>query len=94
MLAEGLLDLLWSSLPFAVAVGLAAFPALTPAAIGFGSASLLASLYAHYVIYQAPSPGSGTALMVLLPLWCLFLVGPVGALVGWLVQRRPPGGAA
>ena len=93
MLADGVRDLIWSSLPFVVACGLAVFPKLTAAGAGFASASLLASLYAHYVLYQAPSPGLGTGPIVLLPLWCLILVGPLGALIAVLLQRRRSRGA-
>lgn len=94
MLAEGIVDLLWSSVPFAFALSLAAFTRHVGPATGFASASLLASLYTHYVLYQAPSQGYDTSLVVLLPLWSMIFVGPLGALVGWLLSRsRPPGAA-
>ena len=92
--AEGLLDLLWSSLPFLFACGLAAFTRNTAPASGFAAASLLASLYAHYVLYQAPSPGYGSTLIVLLPLWSMLFVGPLGAFAGWVLSRSKPPGAA
>jgi hypothetical protein len=94
MLAEGLLDLLWSSVPFAFALGLAALTRHTGAAAGFASASLVASLYANYVLYQAPSSGYGSSAIAFLPLWCMLFVGPLGAFVGWLLWRSKPSGAA
>lgn len=94
MLAEGLIDVLWSSVPFAFALGLAALTRHPAPAAGFASASLLASLYAHYVLYQSPSSGYGTALIVFLPLWSMLLIGPLGAFVGWLLSRSKPPGAA
>jgi len=90
MLAAGLLDLIWSSIPFVFALGFAALTRHTGPASGFASASLLAGFYAHYVLYHAPSPGYGSSLIIFLPLWCMLIIGPLGAIVGWFLWRGEP----
>jgi hypothetical protein len=87
-LGAALIQLSWSCLPFLLALAISAIPRLQTAAIGFTSACLLGSFYAHYVLFLAPSPEANTALILLLPLWSLFVLGPAGAVAGWLLIRK------
>jgi hypothetical protein len=87
-LGEGLPSLLWTSLPFAVALLMGLAKRLHFASVGYASACLLALLYSHYVLFIAPSPDSSAVLIVFFPVWCLLIFGPLGAVLGWAIGRR------
>lgn len=84
---EGLTSLLWTFLPFAVALLMGFAKPLQTASVGYASACLLALLYSHYVLFIAPSPDSSPVLIVFFPVWCLLIFGPAGAIIGWAVDR-------
>ena len=93
-LSDGLTSLLWTSLPFAVALLMGFAKPLRFASVGYASACLLALLYSHYVLFISSSPDSSPALIVFFPVWCLLIFGPIGALVGWAAGRLGKRGAA
>jgi hypothetical protein len=87
-LSEGLPSLLWNSLPFGVALLMGFAKPLHFASVGYASACLLALFYSHYILFVAPSPDTSALLIVFFPVWCLFFVGPFGAVIGWALGRR------
>jgi hypothetical protein len=76
---------LWSVLPYAVALGMALRPQLQMPAAGFASACFVADLYAHYALFLGP--GTDSLFVLFMPLWNLLIIGPAGALAGWLYGR-------
>lgn len=77
----------WCALPFAVAAMIGVYPHLRAIAVGMASATLITTLYSHYVFFVEPGPTSDRLGLIFLPAFNLFLIGPAGGLIAWLVVR-------
>ncbi len=74
-------------MPYAVA---ALLPKLRlPPAIGAGyaMAALTGDLYMHYAAFLRPRSSTAALGLLLMPLWNLVLIGPIGAASAWGWQR-------
>lgn len=78
--------LLWSCTPYAIAAALAGGHRAVWG-LGAAAACLAADLFMHYSVFVAPKGSTAALGLLFMPLWNLFVIGPVGALLCWLVQR-------
>ncbi|HSC81682.1 MAG TPA: hypothetical protein VLC08_15090 [Chitinolyticbacter sp.] len=81
----------WACLPYAVA---ALLPKLRqPSAIGAGyaMAALTGDLYMHYAVFLRPQSSTAALGLLLMPLWNLVLIGPIGAVIAWGWRRLRTG---
>ena len=83
--------LAWSSLPFAVALGLSRTRAGPARAAGYAWASLLGSLYMHFSVFVQPTASTAALGLLFMPLWNLLLIGPMGFLVVWGLNASSSG---
>ncbi|MBL8380262.1 MAG: hypothetical protein JNM79_20500 [Burkholderiales bacterium] len=77
----------WCALPFAVAAMIGVYPNLRAIAVGMASATLITTLYSHYVFFVEPGQTSDRLGLIFLPAFNLFLIGPAGGLIAWLIVR-------
>ncbi len=83
--------LAWSALPYAVALALAGLRVRPSRAAGFAWASLVGSLYMHYVVFVQPTGSTAALGLLFMPLWNLLLLGPIGLLVVWGLEASSSG---
>jgi hypothetical protein len=79
----------WTCLPYTVALLLPKLRIATRAsALGYALAALAGDLLMHYMVFIAPRGSTAALGLLFMPLWNLLLLGPIGALLVWLVNRR------
>jgi len=78
---------LLSCAPYAIAAVLATRGRRALLALGAAGASLLADLYMHYSVFIAPQSSTAALGLLVMPVWNLLVVGPLGAVLLWLVHR-------
>ena len=79
---------LWSLAPYAIGAGLLWHGRWPCAALGALALPLAADLAMHYAVFYAPGGSTAALGLFAAPLWNLVLVAPLGALAGWLADRR------
>lgn len=77
---------LWSWLPYALAGTLLKRNAY--AAAGAAVFVLAADALAFKLAFINPQGSTSALVLLFMPLWNLVLVGPIGAVLGWLVSKR------
>lgn len=77
---------LWSCTPYAVAAVLARGRRAVWG-LGAAAACIAADLFMHYSVFIAPKGSTAALGLLFMPLWNLLVIGPVGALLFWLVHR-------
>lgn len=77
---------LWSWVPYAL--GGALIKRNVGAAAGAALFVLAADGLGFYLAFVNPQGSTSSLVLLFMPMWNLLLVGPVGALLGWLVSRR------
>jgi hypothetical protein len=79
----------WTCLPYAVALLMPRLRIATRAsALGYALAALAGDLFMHYLVFIAPKGSTAALGLLFMPLWNLLLLGPIGALLVWGVNRR------
>ena len=81
------LGLAFSLTPYAVAAILAYFGRMASSALGFAAGALLGDLFMHYSVFIAPKSSTAALGLLFMPLWNLLLLGPIGMLFGWAIDR-------
>ena len=79
--------LAFSLTPYAVAAILAYFGRMASGALGFAAGTLLGDLFMHYSVFIAPKSSTAALGLIFMPLWNLLLLGPIGMLFGWAIDR-------
>ena len=79
---------LWSLSPYFVVGGLFWTWRRERATLGAAMLPAIADLLVHYGVFVAPEGSTAAVGLVAAPLWNLFLLLPLGAVLGWLADRR------
>jgi hypothetical protein len=58
-----------------------------PAALGIAAGALLGDLLMHYWVFIAPAHSTAALGLLVMPLWNLMILSPIGALVVWGIDR-------
>jgi hypothetical protein len=86
---------LWSLLPYAAGLLLYWKLFWQLKAVGWLICVLIMDLLMHRAVFIEPESSTAALGLLFMPLWNLLVVGPAGALLGWLAQRltsvRKPG---
>jgi hypothetical protein len=77
----------WSCLPYIVAALLPRSHVAPGTAAGFALGALLGDLYMHYSVFVAPRGSTAALGLLVMPLWNLLLLGPLGALAARALAR-------
>ena len=77
----------WSCLPYAICVVMWKYGWTAPAAFGATFAGA-ADLWMHYQVFVAPRGSTAALGLLFMPLWNLFIVVPLGALLGSWIGKR------
>ncbi|WP_148715184.1 hypothetical protein [Chitinolyticbacter meiyuanensis] len=75
--------LAWSCLPYAVAALLPKLRLPFTIGIGYAMAALAGDLYMHYSVFIRPQSSTAAIGLLVMPLWNLLLIGPIGAVIAW-----------
>lgn len=81
------LILLWSIVPFGLALLMGRSLRLRVFAVGFVSAIFLTTLFGHFLYFVAPDESGSSWGLIFIPLFNLIAVGPSGGLIAWFVFR-------
>lgn len=73
----------YSLTPYTVAAALAVFRPTARSAAGFAAGALLGDLFMHYSVFIAPKGSTAALGLLFMPIWNLFLLGPIGGIVSW-----------
>lgn len=82
---------LWSCLPYAIAGVLPFFRIRPGIAAGYAFGALLGDLFMHYSAFINPKGSTAALGLLFMPMWNLALLGPIGAVVAWVIHRRLAG---
>jgi hypothetical protein len=84
--------LLWSCLPYAIWVYVAAVKGQPAPAVGGALGTLSFDLWVHYSVFIGPTSSTTALALLFAPVWNLILFGPLGAAIAWpvitLLARR------
>jgi hypothetical protein len=88
----------YSLTPYTAAVVMASFRSTARAATGFAAGALIGDLFMNYSVFIAPKGSTAALGLLLMPMWNLFLLGPIGAILAWaaakLISKRSSANAA
>jgi hypothetical protein len=85
MFAAGLFA--FSLTPYAASAILARFWRAPSSALGFAAGALIGDIFMHYSVFIAPKGSTAALGLLFMPVWNLFLLGPLGAFIGWACAR-------
>ena len=74
---------IYSLSPYTAAAVFAFFRPTARAAAGFAAGALLGDLFMHYSVFIAPKGSTAAVGLLFMPIWNLFLLGPIGGILAW-----------